>query len=600
MKEIFLAVINMSISSIAMILAALFLRTAIKNGSKSIRCLLWAPVGILLIVPILPGKESSLISAENFSQESVEEEVEVEDVETLQTAEASSALSEIYGILRENRENADLAEASSIVKNMQSETERSELAANSRTGLKRNAFIEFAGKIWAMLSHDISGESLNIPQMRLSGFAVTIGTAVWLCGCAVLLFYTWIRYLLLKRKLRVSVCIYGTVFICDEIDTPFVLGSRRPRIYLPSCMQKQQIPYVVAHERAHLSRKDNLWKKAAFLLLAIHWFNPFVWIAYHSFCQDMELACDERVIRHYHTTDKKAYADALLSCSVQKRYTFTAPLSFGMIGIKERIVFIVKKENSRKKKMICNAVSCMILVFCFLAVTMTRSTCLASESTESDATAKNFDETYNGEAEEAVESEIEIETLSFEENEALDIVVNRGVTVYQYTGGAIEPPVVLLLYRNQDGDYDILQENEDYTVAWEDNTEIGTGQIIITGMGRYCGEAYAEFTIVEPIEEVIIDSTNFPDDLFRVYVSTTLDTDHNGILNEEEILKTRDIDLTECYDPCTGTYVKELTGAEYFVALENLYCVARISDGDDLSGLYNVQGLKVMPEIRLV
>ncbi|MCD8013833.1 MAG: hypothetical protein LUG99_11765 [Lachnospiraceae bacterium] len=119
-------------------------------------------------------------------------------------------------------------------------------------------------------------------------------------------------------------------------------------------------------------------------------------------------------------------------------------------------------------------------------------------------------------------------------------------------------------------------------------------------MGKYCGEACAEFTIVEPIEEVIIDSTNFPDDLFRVYVSTTLDTDHNGILNEEEILKTRDIDLTECYDPCTGTYVKDLTGTEYFVALEDLYCVARISDGDDLSGLYNVAGLRVMPEIRLV
>ncbi len=258
----------------------------------------------------------------------------------------------------------------------------------------------------------------------------------------------------------------------------------------------------------------------------------------------------------------------------------------------------MKKENSKKKKMVCNAVSCTILLLCFFAVVMTRTTCLASENTGADATAQKSDETYNGDAETAVESETEL--WSFEENGTLDIVVNRGVTIYQYTSEAIEPPVVLLYYFNQDDDYDILQENVDYTVAYENNTEVGTGRIIITGMGEYCGEAYAEFTIIEPIEEVKIDSSNFPDDLFRAYVSRNFDTDHNGVLEEEEILNVRDIDLTECYDPCIGTYVKDLTGAESFVVLEHLYCVARISDGDDLSGLYSVPGLKVKPEIRLV
>ncbi len=581
MSDIFLAVINMSISSVAMILAVLFLRTAIKNGSKSVRCLLWVPVGILLIVPILSGKGSSLIAVENFGQESIEEVAEnVEIIEAIEAIEPPSALPN--------------------VPDGSTETECNELAANSRTEFKQNAFKKFAGKIWALLSHGISGESLDIPQIRLSGFAVTVGTAVWLCGCGVLLFYTWIRYFLLKRKLRVSACIYENVFICDEIDTPFVLGGLHPCIYLPSYMQEQQIPYVVAHERAHLSRKDNLWKKAAFVLLTIHWFNLFVWIAYHYFCRDIELACDERVIRCYQTTDKKAYADALLSCSVQKRYAFAAPLSFGMIGIKERIVFIVEKEKPKKEKLICNALSCALLLLCFWAVAMTRTTCLAAESTESDVITKISDETYNGAAETAVESETEPESRSFEENGTLDIVVNRGETVYQYTGEAFEPSVVLLYYRNQDGDYDILQENEDYTVAYENNTEVGTGRIIITGMGKYCGEAYAEFTIIDPIEEVKIDSSNFPDDLFRKYVSKNFDTDHNGVLNEEEILKVRDIDLTECYDPCTGAYVKDLTGAECFVMLKNLYCVVRMSDTEDLSGLLQIPGLKVMPEIRLV
>ncbi len=568
MSDIFLAVINMSLSSIMMILAVLFLRTAIKNGSKSVRCLLWVPVGILLVVPILSGKESFLTSVDNFSQESVGEPVEA----------------------------VQIAEASPILTDAQSDTESSEIDENVQTRLESIVNKGVAGKIWALLSHGISGESLNIPQIRLSGFAVTVGTAVWLCGCAVLLLYTWIRYFLLKRKLRVSVCIYENIFICDEIDTPFVLGGLRPCIYLPSHMQEQQIPYVVAHERAHLSRKDNLWKKAAFLLLTIHWFNPFVWIAYHNFCRDIELACDEWVIRNYQTTDKKAYADALLSCSVQKRYAFAAPLSFGMIGIKERIVFIVKKENSKKKKMVCNAVSCIMLLLCFFAVAMTRTTCLASESIDLYVSDEISDDKSDDNTETAVGTEIQ----SFGDGGNLDIVVNRGVTVYQYTGEAFEPPVVLLYYLNQDGDYDILRENVDYTVAYENNTEVGTGQIIITGMGKYCGEAYAEFTIIAPIEEVKIDSSNFPDDLFRAYVSRNLDTNHNGVLNEEEILKVRDIDLTECYDPCTGIYVKDLTGAECFVMLKNLYCVARISDAEDLSGLLQVPGLKVKPEIRLV
>ncbi|MCD7764813.1 MAG: M56 family metallopeptidase [Lachnospiraceae bacterium] len=425
---------------------------------------------------------------------------------------------------------------------------------------------------------------------------MTVGTAVWLCGCAVLLLYTWIRYFLLKRKLRVSVCIYENIFICDEIDTPFVLGGLHPRIYLPSHMQEQQVPYVVAHERAHLSRRDDQWKKAAFLLLTIHWFNPFVWIAYHNFCRDIELACDERVIRRYQTTDKKAYANALLSCSVQKRYAFAAPLSFGMIGIKERIVFIVEKEKPKREKMIFNALSCIMLLCCFFAVALTRSTCLALESTDLYVS----DDISDDKSDDNTEPAVGIEIQSIKDGGNLDIVVNRGETVYQYTGEAFEPPVELLYYLNQDGDYDILRENVDYTVAYENNTEVGTGQIIITGMDKYCGKAYAEFTIIDPIEEVKIDSSNFPDDLFRAYVSRNLDTDHNGVLNEEEILNVRDIDLTECYDPCTGTYVKDLTGAECFVMLKNLYCVARMSDAEDLSGLLQVPGLKVKPEIRLM
>lgn len=129
----------------------------------------------------------------------------------------------------------------------------------------------------------------------------------------------------------------GNIYICDKVETPFILGLFRPRIYLPSAMEDSDKEYVIAHEKAHLKRLDHLWKPLGFLLLTVYWFNPVLWVAYILLCRDIELACDERVIHDMGAEDKKAYSAALLNCSIPRRMIAACPLAFGEVGVKQRI-----------------------------------------------------------------------------------------------------------------------------------------------------------------------------------------------------------------------------------------------------------------------
>lgn len=124
------------------------------------------------------------------------------------------------------------------------------------------------------------------------------------------------------------------LWICDEVKSPFILGLHKPKIYLSSSMDEAQYPYVIAHEQAHLKRGDQWWKPLGFLILAIHWFNPFVWAAYILFCSDLELACDESAVKKLNPQERKDYSYALLSCSIQRRLVTVCPLAFGEVGVK--------------------------------------------------------------------------------------------------------------------------------------------------------------------------------------------------------------------------------------------------------------------------
>ena len=189
---------------------------------------------------------------------------------------------------------------------------------------------------------------------------------VWLVGIAVLLLYTWISTQRLRRKVREAVRLQGNIYETEHIDSPFVLGVLRPRIYLPYHMDSRDREQVIAHEQAHLRRRDHVWKPLGFLLLTIHWFNPLLWLSYVLLCRDIELACDEKVIKNLSCGQRADYMQALVTCSVNRRRIAACPLAFGEIGVKERVKSVMNYKKPTFWIILLAVAVCIVLAVCFL------------------------------------------------------------------------------------------------------------------------------------------------------------------------------------------------------------------------------------------
>ena len=181
---------------------------------------------------------------------------------------------------------------------------------------------------------------------------------VWGLGIAAMLLYAAISYFRLYRQVRISAPAGKRVYRCDTISSPFILGVLHPKIYLPSDLEQQSTPSVLAHEQAHLRRGDHLWKPLGYVLLSIYWFNPLCWVAYFLFCRDVEQACDEAVIEHMDTQQKKDYSAALLACAAPNRIQ-VCPLAFAEVGVKQRIAGVL---NYRKPKFWVVALAALLCV----------------------------------------------------------------------------------------------------------------------------------------------------------------------------------------------------------------------------------------------
>lgn len=193
-----------------------------------------------------------------------------------------------------------------------------------------------------------------------------IGFYIWIAGFLVMLIYMLTSYLLLKRQVRESAKLRDNIWICDQLKSPFVVGIIRPRIYIPSAMNEKDIEYVLAHESSHLKRLDNIWKPLGFVLLSIYWFNPLCWIAYWLFTKDIELACDERVIKDYNISDKKAYSTTLLEYSIGGHIASACPLAFGGSDIKQRIKRIVSYKKPAVWVIVISITACVVTAVCFM------------------------------------------------------------------------------------------------------------------------------------------------------------------------------------------------------------------------------------------
>ena len=323
MKKLFLTLLNMSISASWVVLAVLLLRLALKKAPKAIRCALWVLVAVRLVCPFSFESRLSLMPRP-VSEESL-------------AAVASAEPGEITG------ENAMVPSAAD-------------------PSPETDAYSHFSA-----LSAGISGKaSASAKSGGTTASWQTVCSILWAVGMAAMVLYAIFSYLRLYRSVKASVDLGQGVALCDYIDTPFILGLVKPKIYLPSGLSSKDAAHVLAHERAHLKRRDHWWKPLGFALLSVYWFNPLLWLAYVLLCRDIELACDERVVREMGISGKKAYSEALLNCSIPKHRITACPLAFGEVGVKERVKNVL---NYKKPAFWISAVgiaAIVIAAICFL------------------------------------------------------------------------------------------------------------------------------------------------------------------------------------------------------------------------------------------
>ena len=206
-----------------------------------------------------------------------------------------------------------------------------------------------------------AGHSVDYVQWQMVDM-----TFIWLAGIAALLLYTAVSYLSLRRKLATAVILRENIFQSENAGSPFVLGIIKPRIYLPYHMDQETLHHVIAHEQAHIRRRDHWWKPLGFLLLTIHWFNPIMWLAYVLLCRDIELACDESVIKELGHEQRADYTQALVSCSVTRRTVAACPLAFGEVGVKERVKSVMNYRKPAFWVIVLSIVACAVVAVCFL------------------------------------------------------------------------------------------------------------------------------------------------------------------------------------------------------------------------------------------
>ena len=307
MNELFLKIINMSISASWLVLVVLILRFVLKKAPKWVNVLLWGIVAIRLICPFSFESALSLIpSAETFP----------EKVISGPSFDVQTGITPI-----DNRIN------------------------------------DYLG--------DRYFEGVTVPANN-GNTIMTILTIVWTIGILLLVAYTVISYWRLNRKVDTAVRYKDNIFQSENVSSPFVLGLIKPRIYLPFKLDGQDMEHVVAHEQAHIRRKDHWWKPLGFLLLTIHWFNPLMWLAYVLLCRDIELACDEKVIKGLGNEQRADYTQALVACSVNRRMIAACPLAFGEVGVKERVKSVMNYKKPAFWVIIIAVIICVGVAACFL------------------------------------------------------------------------------------------------------------------------------------------------------------------------------------------------------------------------------------------
>ena len=312
LDQVFLALVNRSIAATWLVAAVLVLRFALRRAPKWTRCLLWALVAARLVFSL---SVPSSWSAFNLGNTPVNELGEIE------------------------------------------------YAKYTGQGVKPSAVFE-RPKLSVSAGTDGGQPSVTVGTEREHVYLPSL-SRLWLAGVAAMLLYALISYLKLRRRVAASMERDG-VWLCDDIESPFILGVLRPRVYLPSSLAEPQRSHVLAHEAAHLARRDHWWKPLGFALLAVYWFDPALWLAYVLLCRDIELACDERVYRDMALAERADYSRTLLEQSCARRAIAACPLAFGEVSVRERVKAALSYKKPAFWVLAVSAAACVVVAVCFL------------------------------------------------------------------------------------------------------------------------------------------------------------------------------------------------------------------------------------------
>ena len=307
MADLFLKMFNMSVSAMWIVFAIILLRVFLKKSPKWVNAALWGLVGLRLILPVSFKSILSLIPSINTIP------TEIVDTSTPYIESGFTAINQAVNPIISKFLAPDMMELISPIE-----------------------------------------------------FLLSAATLIWIIGVGLMFLYTFASYLNIYLKVREGVRDKDNIILCDRVDTPFVMGIIRPKIYIPSNLGESDKEYIIAHEKSHIKRRDYLWKPLAFLLLSFYWFNPVFWVAYVLLCRDIEYACDEKVIKECGEEKKAYYSETLLNCSIPRKAISACPVAFGEVGIKGRIKNIL---SYKKPSVLIVAVSLVLstaLAVCFL------------------------------------------------------------------------------------------------------------------------------------------------------------------------------------------------------------------------------------------
>ena len=307
MSELFLKIVNMSISASWVVIAVLTLRFCLKKAPKWVNVLLWGIVAARMVFPFSIESVLSLIP----SAETISPTIMMEQSPSVQT-----------GVPALNH----------------------------------------------VINPVISGSFTPAPGASANPLQIWIPVlaGIWLFGIVALFLYSAVSYCRLRRKVCEAVILRDNIYQSENVCSPFVLGIIRPKIYLPYHMDSREVGHVIAHEQTHIRRKDHWWKPLGFLLLTIHWFNPLMWLSYVLLCRDIELACDEKVIGKMGNAQRADYTQALVACSVDRRLIAACPLAFGEIGVKERVKSVMNYKKPAFWIVLASVIVCAVIAVCFL------------------------------------------------------------------------------------------------------------------------------------------------------------------------------------------------------------------------------------------